>query len=114
MLDMYADYIKEKRGLGTIKSDYGFVTYLINGAEFFIEDFYVRPEFRKKGKAHELANEVYKLTDKYACEYITANISLGSNNATETLMFHLAMGQCLHSANQNIITTIQTLGESNG
>lgn len=114
MLGMYANYVKERRGLDSLERDYGFAIYTLLEGELFIEALYIAPEYRNAGKAHELVGELKELAKQHECNCLVGNVDMRTNTATEALAFHLAMGQKLLAADNSVITTIQYLEDSNG
>lgn len=104
MSGLYADYLKERRGLSMIESDQGFIAYRCKGKECFIGEMYVDPDVRKLGVGRKLLNTVIDVARAEGCEFITANIFLDDPNANSTLAAVLACGFKVVSApNSNVL-----------
>lgn len=92
MSSMWAKY-KEERGTGTvIETEKGFICFSIGNRECFIQDCYVLPEFREKGEAVSLMNQVRDVALKSDCLTLTMNISVGINGSNRSLKCCLDYG----------------------
>lgn len=91
-MSMYADYISETRGMGTVETPEGFATYLIDGDCCYIEDIYVRPEFRKTGAGTDLANGIRKMAKEYGCKMLTGSVNARIKDPTTSTKVMLAYG----------------------
>lgn len=58
---MYKEYCKERENLETIETEKGFIIYRIDFPICIINDYYVKPEFRKNGHGEFLANQVFEI-----------------------------------------------------
>lgn len=64
---MYKDYIKEREDLDTHETEFGFICYRIHLHTLWINDYYVKPEFRMSGRGKELADHVFNLAKEAGC-----------------------------------------------
>ncbi len=78
---MYKAYLKEREGLDVVESKYGFCTYKNRGSDFYIQDVYVLPEFRRKGSAKELADKVADMAKAVNCRILTGSVDSRSDGA---------------------------------
>lgn len=95
---MAADYWREREGRKTIQTNFGFVSYKVDGTACLICDMYVVPEYRKEKIGTELANQVVKEALSVGCEFLIAEVYLAAFNATESIKAILAYGFSLGSA----------------
>ncbi len=103
-MDKLAQYFKERVGFDSIVRAEGFIAYRLQGDECWIYDIFVDPDFRKRGVATELAEQVEKIAINGGCKYLCGSTTPSSNGSTDSLKFILAYGMSLHSAGPNIVT----------
>ncbi len=94
------DYFKEREGFDAIITDEGFASYKITGEECYIRDIWVHRDFRKKGIASEMADDIAEIAKKAGCTYLTGSVSTTANNSTESVLVLLAYGFKIHSVVQ--------------
>ena len=75
-MSLYARYVEERLGRKTIETEYGFMTYFVNGKEFFVSDFYVLPSERGKGHGKEIIEMAFKALAEAECDYATAGVAV--------------------------------------
>ncbi len=107
-MEMYKDYLEElHKGKSIYTSNAGFAVYWIRsteiGKEVYIEDIYVKPEYRRKRAAHELADQVAVIGRDNKCTYMTGTVVPSANNSTESLAMMLSYGFKLWLSQDNII-----------
>lgn len=93
-----AAYFQEREGFECILRDEGFATFRFNGEEAYIRDIWVHKDWRKKGIASEMADDIARLAIAKGCKYLTGSVSTHANGAHESLLVLLAYGFRLHSA----------------
>jgi GNAT superfamily N-acetyltransferase len=69
----YASYSLEENGYNIVTKDYGFFTYLVEGAEFFVGDIYISPDYRNNQLSLELLKDMKLLAKQAKCPIISAN-----------------------------------------
>lgn len=102
-MSLYADYIKERENKECIDNEYGFITYKISGADSYIVDFYVRPEYRRTGKGTELANLAAEAAKASRCTRLLGSVIPDTNNSTESMKALMWYGFKLLWARENFI-----------
>jgi GNAT superfamily N-acetyltransferase len=71
----------------------GFISYEVTPTEYvYIVDFYVLPEFRRKGLGLNLLAEVESLARSAGKTYLASSISVAAATVTESMKAHLAVG----------------------
>ena len=90
---MFFDYVKEKEGYETIQAEGGFLSYVINGQEFYIGHFYVAPSHRKS-PAHFVAlmREAFARARAADASVFSCHVALASKNANALLISYLKFG----------------------
>lgn len=93
-MSLWGDYIKEKYNKNTIETDVGFVTYKIvsEGKEFYVDDIYIKPEFRGTGSVLSFICDLIKIVEENGCDRVTCCVFATSNNCEEPLIWLLKMG----------------------
>lgn len=74
-MSMYADYVKETRGIESLETDFGFATYIIRAGECYIEDIYVKPQFRKDRVGAEMADKIRAIAKEQGCKLLTGTVN---------------------------------------
>ena len=87
-----ASYFSEREGFESIVTDEGFATYRINGEECYIRDIWVHKDFRKKGVASEMADDIARIAITKGCKFLTGSVSVTDPNSTANTMVLLAYG----------------------
>ena len=55
---LFAKYLKDRQGIEVLESEFGFITYKLNGEECFIVDMCVDKSTRMQGHGRFLLNEL--------------------------------------------------------
>ncbi len=97
-MQQLANYLKERQGVDSIIRDEGFATYKINGEECYIVDIWTAPDYRKRGVAAEMADDIARIAIAQGCKYLTGSIDVTTNGAHDSMLVLLAYGFRLHSA----------------
>ncbi len=115
-MSLYGDYNSEREDKNIIEDDKGFMTFvLIPPDTLYLEDIYVKPEFRKQGHAKVLFEKVKATAKSWGCPHITTSIKPSANGSTDSLKVSLTAGFQLLRASQDAIILIKGVddGESN-
>lgn len=108
-MSLYADYIAERENAGIIENSRGFATFLINGAECYIRDIYVKPEYRKDNIASQMANEIVAIAKERGCKYLIGTVSPMASGATESLKVLLAYGFKLAKTDSTLVYMVKEI-----
>lgn len=109
-MKMFADYIKERENKECLYSAKGFATFLFEKETCYIENIYVKPEFRKEGEASRLADEIADIAAKKGCKLLMGSVSPLANGSTDSLKVLLAYGFKLVSSTNNFIILSKEIG----
>jgi hypothetical protein len=89
---LYAQYIKERKGVEIIENKFGFISYKIINEECFIEDLFIVAEERKGGKFKDLFDELQIVAKEAKCQYVSGLIWVNDPNCKDTLAISLQVG----------------------
>ena len=87
-----AQYLKEREGFDCIIRDEGFASYRITGEECYIKDIWVHKDFRKKGIASEMADDIARIAIAKRCKYLIGSVDTSANGAHESILVLFAYG----------------------
>lgn len=104
---MYKDYIKERENLHTIEVEHGFAIYSVQPDCVYLQDIYVKPEYRKNGIATELLRQVEVLTKAHNLRHILGSCDPVANGSTASLKAILAAGFKLSHCHNNMIYLVK-------
>jgi|SRR5271165_3158305 len=111
MSEMYADYLKEFSAKHMFYNDKGFTIYEINGEDCYIQEIYVRPEFRDQNVAKELQTEVTKIAKELGCKRLLGSVIPSVKQSSRNLSMLLKDGFKLNSSSMNFIVVSKDIGE---
>lgn len=100
---MYGDFVFETRGISSVETEKGFATFILKDKECYIEDLYVKPEFRRKGAARELADKVKDNAQRVGCVWLTTTVNCVFHDPSTSVEVILAYGFKIISAQNNAI-----------
>ncbi len=103
MDSLFAQYIKERENKEIIESDIGFATYYFVDKNCYIQDIFVKSDFRKSGEASRLADEISKIAKENGCTKLYGSVVPSAKGSTESLHVLLHYGFKLNSSINNFI-----------
>lgn len=110
MSEMYADYLKEFSVKHMFYNDKGFAIYEINDQDCYIQEIYVKPEFRDCKVAKELQAEVTKIAQEKGCTRLLGSVIPSIKQASTNLSMLLKDGFKLDSSSVNFIVVSKDIG----
>ena len=105
-----ASYLKEREGFDCIARDEGFADYRINGDDCYIRSIFVFPDYRKKGIASDMADDISRIAIAKGCKHLTGSVDTNTKGAHESALILLAYGFKIHAAVQGGIFFRKELG----
>lgn len=103
-MSLYADYIQERLGDHIVEIPEGFATYrFLSPFQCYIVDIYIKREFRNKGIAKTLADEIVKVAKFRGCKELVGSVAPSAKNATESLKALLTYDMKLDRCDSNLI-----------
>lgn len=106
-MEDWINYLEEEEGKSVIKDDYGFLVYKIMGEELYIDQFYVKKEFRHKGHGQRFGKWALDQAKEHGCKTVTANIFIDPFNKKSAMRKVKIFGEFgfdIVSAQNNVIT----------
>ncbi len=94
-MEMFGEYIKETRGLNLeVIEDKGWVSWIHfpDAKVVYMEDIYVRPDFRRGKLATELVDRVKLKAKELGAEKLRGTINMKFKGTDGSLKAHLAYG----------------------
>lgn len=105
----YANYLKEREGKEVYESEEGFISYVIEGDECYIETIYVAPIFRRLSSGTNMANIVATRAKEAGCKFLSGSSDPRAHGATDAMMAMLTYGFKLHSIKGDLIVLTKKL-----
>jgi predicted GNAT family acetyltransferase len=110
----YALYIQERENKSIVEDERGFATYFYLEDAVYIEDIFVKREFRKQGVASEYADKIAEEARSKNFFKMLGTVSPKANGSTNSLKALLAYGFKLDSSDNNVIYLTKDLGAMEG
>lgn len=92
MKSNYALYLFERENARVIEDERGFAAYKILPQGMYIQDIFVRKEFRKDGVATEYANKIAEIAKKLGIGKLIGSVDKTANNAAVSEQVLVAYG----------------------
>ena len=106
---LYPDYVKEREGLETLESDYGFAMYKIIGNELYCKEIYILPEHRRAGHAFDMGNALCEIGKMKGCQWFIGTVSPQANGAHESMLGLIKYGMKLLRSEFNLVYFIKRI-----
>ena len=86
-MSLYGSYIKERENKKIVEDDKGFATYYAtnNNEYMYIEDLYVKPEFRNQKIASSYADEIANIAREKGIKKLLGSVNLLTNKPDSSL-----------------------------
>lgn len=95
--------MKEVYNKEVIESDNFLIVYSFNEEVFYLEDFYIKSEFRDKGFGKELMETIVSMAKVKGCTKLLGSVSLLCKYKDENMAKFLKYGFSIKSLANNII-----------
>lgn len=113
MMNLFAEYYKERQDLETIATASGFIVYGIHEEHALLNDIYITPKSRGSFSRDSQAVILYDLfvakAKEAGCKRIFANFSIADKSASKNLTTCLRRGFKLISAVNQTITVCKEI-----
>ena len=109
MKSLYCQYIKEREDFEILEDENGFATYKISGAECYIRDIFVKPEFRKMNLASKYADEIAIIAKNQGCTHLSGTVSPAANGATQSVQVLLSYGFKIARSTNDLIIFVKEI-----
>lgn len=106
---LYAQYLAERTHKRIIEDEFGFIVFEVHPDCVLINELFVVPEQRKKGKGLFLGKEVESIAKSIGKKLIVCTVDPRAKNAGDSLKAILAMGMSLNRAKDGLIYLVKEL-----
>ena len=79
MKSSYAQYLDELSDRKMYEDEKGFFIYRVTDTEFYVQEVFVKKEYRRKGITQEYFNKVKELAKEHECTYLLGSICTMTN-----------------------------------
>ena len=110
-MKMYAAYIAEREEKLVLQKDWGFATYKIKQDYIYVEDMYIKPEYRKSHKGSNLVAKLCQIAIDKGLNQLMTTVDLRANNPEVGLKAALSYGFKPYSCEQDIIQLVKYIKE---
>ncbi len=111
---LWASYKLESLGLHTIELDWGLASYCLGNDCLFIDEFYIRPDFRRNGYGRKLLEMIKSVAIEAGKPSIRSTVSLNNKTSVLSLQAQLAGGFVPIKAENGMILLSLELGGISG
>ncbi len=112
-MSLYAEYVRERTDKKIIESEHGFAVYSYQTAGSnrvcYIEDIYVRPDFRKNDEASSMANKIAEDAKANGCKTLLGSVCPRAKGSTVSLKVLLGYGFSLSHSDTDLIWFIKEI-----
>lgn len=109
MSSLYSEYISERLGKEIIETERGFATYFYLSDGCYIEDIYVKKEYRKSGEASKMADQIASIAKSKGYKKLYGTVVPSAIGSTDSLKVLLAYGFSLNNCTNNMIVMVKEL-----
>lgn len=102
-MSLYSEYVKERLNKEVIENENGFATYLFMDDGVYVEDIFVRKEYRDKGIAKEMLDQISIIAKEKGCKKMIGTVVPSTEGSTHSLQAAFSYGFKLDSCRQNLI-----------
>ena len=99
----HALYIKEREGKEIVESEKGFATYYYLNDGCYVQDIFVKNEFRKQNVAKEMLDEISNIAKSQGYNKLYGSVVPSTKGSTLSLKLSLEYGFQLDSSINNFI-----------
>ena len=111
MVSNYRKYVEEQLPNRFVyENEYGFLTYNINEEVCQLEEIYIKPEYRRQGKASEFYERMEELAIEKNCNTLLGSIIIGTNNAEGSMKCLFKNGFTLSHTKDIVIFLTKKIG----
>ena len=108
-MSLFAEYIRERCNKEIIETEKGFLTYFFIPAGVYIEDLYIKPDFRHSHEASKMADKVAEIAKARGVTKMYGTVMPSANNSTDSMKVLIAYGFKIDSAEHNAIVMVKEI-----
>lgn len=103
-MSLFSEYLTERTNTQIIETPQGFCTYkFMDDNTVYLEDLYVKPEFRRSHVASQLADQVCEIGKTKGCTHLIGSVVPSAKNSTASMKILLAYGMELERSMNDFI-----------
>jgi|SRR5271165_1214786 len=102
-MSLLAEYFKEAQTKEIVEDDRGFATYYFLNEGVYVEDIWIKPEFRSNGAARDLLDQIAEIAKNRGCSKMLGSCVPSAKNSTHALKAAFSYGFELLYAKENFI-----------
>lgn len=106
---LYAQYLAERTNRRIIEDEFGFIVFEVHPECVFINELFVVPEQRKKGRGLFFGKEVESIARSVGKKLIVCTVDPRAKNAGDSIKAILAMGMRLHQVKGELIYLVKEI-----
>lgn len=106
---LYAQYLAERTYKRIIEDEFGFIVFEVHPDCVLINELFVVPEERRKGRGLFLGKEVESIAKSIGKKLLVCTVDPRAKNAGDSIKAILAMGMSLSRVKDNLIYLIKEL-----
>ena len=99
---MFADYFREM-GSEVLETAYGWASYKFMNDSCYIENIYVKPEYRKRKEASFIADKITKMAKEKGCKTLLGSTNTKNPSVERSIQVILGYGFKYLSSNEDSI-----------
>lgn len=88
---MYKEFFEEL-GTKVIETEYGWANYIFYGESCYVENVYIKPEFRKKGMASAIVDTIGKIAKENGCINLLTTTNTKKDGVERSIQVILSYG----------------------
>lgn len=108
-MSLFAEYIKERLDKEIMEDHRGFATYCFIDDGCYIEDIFVKKEFRDQDIAKEMLDKISVIAKERNISKLIGTVVPSANGSTDSLSAAFSYGFKLDSSSQNLIVFTKDL-----
>ena len=102
-MSLYSEYLNEVYSKNVLEDQISMVIWSMDDGVFYIEDIYIKPEFRSNGIGREIVDSLVIIAKENGCNKLLGSISLLCAHKEENMRKFLKYGFKISSVGSNII-----------
>jgi ribosomal protein S18 acetylase RimI-like enzyme len=107
---LYAQYLKERCGRGTLETKEGFATFdYVSEDIVYIVDLYVQPKYRKTRVAATLADKIVEQAIKDGKKFLLGSVDVTAKGAEASCKVLEAYGMTIHKVAEPMIFYVKQI-----
>lgn len=108
-MSMYCDYLKEVYGKNVTENHNSVIVWTMNAETLYIEDMYIKPEFRACGLGKDLMQAMIHIAKGNGCTKLLTSITMLNKYRDLNMQIFLKQGFSISSLGAGIIYLVKEI-----